>query len=105
MLKIVIISKRIHNTMVLDSRCNYLPERHKPLDCPVVTLGSAAGKENLLGGGSDTFGNGSTCISQSLFADLLKEYKLDGLPYSSVRNGIMASRASGASLVVAALSA
>ena len=44
-------------------------------------------------------------ITREQAYDLLKEYKLDGLPYSSVKNGIIASSASGASLVVAALSA
>ena len=39
------------------------------------------------------------------FAGRLNEYKLDALPYSFVRYGIIASSTSGASLVVAELSA
>lgn len=47
----------------------------------------------------------SLAFDNAFFADRLKEYKLDAFPYSSVRKGIIASRASGASFVVAELSA
>ena len=88
-----------------DDRARLGGRRDHALDRPVIAVGAAGGEEDLLGVGVDAVGNGGTRLRQGLAGSSREGIRLDALPYSSSKNGFIASNASGSNLVVAAWSA